>query len=215
VEKLLRHGTLAGLIVVAVSMAVMLSAMVTGGFHPPQPANDVPARSSVLAVRGEHVVADRFLDRRPPPSVTTRPATPSPVPTLADRPAGRPGGVSTLTPQPKLPSYSELLGLVNDVRIKAGCGPVVPDSDLSDAARFPDAERDTAVAVAGYNAGSRGENRAGGNQTARDIIRSWLSDPAERRTVLDCSFTNIGAAWQTAPQGPWVLHILAARAVRP
>lgn len=103
-----------------------------------------------------------------------------------------------------------VLTAVNAARAKAGCGPLRMNSKLSAAAKsharamaeqnfFDHAGRDgkrlpARIARQGYDYRSAAENIAAGQESAREVVQSWLQSSGHRRNILDCKMTETGIA---------------------
>ncbi|MFC7308804.1 CAP domain-containing protein [Streptomyces monticola] len=113
---------------------------------------------------------------------------------------------------------AEVLSLVNQERIKAGCGPVRQDGDLAElagdfskdmAARGffdhtdPDGDTpwDRADKAGITNLG--GENIARGQANAQSVMDSWMKSPGHRANILNCDYKTLGVGAHFASGGPW------------
>jgi uncharacterized protein YkwD len=127
------------------------------------------------------------------------------------------------TPSPQIPKDEEkgpgadrlaqqVVTFVNVERAKAGCQPVEISGALQRAALTHSAE----MAAYGYvshtgldgstatdRAGAAGyggpvaENVAAGPSTAKAVMKTWMSSPAHRASIMDCRFTAIGVGVAT------------------
>lgn len=103
-----------------------------------------------------------------------------------------------------------VVGLTNNARARAGCGPVTLSPRLSYAAWQHSrdmAGRDyfshgspggsspgSRVNSVGYRWSAYGENIAWGQRDARDVMNDWMNSPDHRENILNCRFRNIGVA---------------------
>lgn len=115
------------------------------------------------------------------------------------------------TPTPQAPARDEVrifAELVNQHREKHGCKPLAWSADIAEVARAHSAD----MAAQGYfghtnllgetpfdrlrkaNIAYRraAENIAEGQQTAEQVLASWLSSSGHRRNIEDCAFTQHG-----------------------
>ncbi|MEM9564765.1 MAG: CAP domain-containing protein [Actinomycetota bacterium] len=116
-------------------------------------------------------------------------------------------------PDPDPGVEREILDLVNEARVQAGCAPLSLDGRLNQAARghsedmaargylrhtSPDGvgpgER---IADTGYPARTWGENIASGYGTAESVMAGWMSSDGHRRNILNCSFEDLGVGYAT------------------
>ncbi len=127
-----------------------------------------------------------------------------------------------------------VLELVNDARAKARrCGgrrlsavpPLALSDTLSEAAAAHAADMAASGVMShrgsdGSNAGERvtrvgyswrayGENVAAGQQDADAVVESWLESPGHCTNIMGAQFTEMGVAFELAPQSP--LRILWAQ----
>ena len=122
-------------------------------------------------------------------------------------PAPPPPAESTpLAPPAADPAEAEVLALVNAERSGAGCPAIAWDETLAQVARLHSADmaaRDymdhtnpdglspfDRAAAAGTTASA--ENIAAGQQTAADVMASWMASPGHRANILNCSLTRLG-----------------------
>lgn len=106
----------------------------------------------------------------------------------------------------------QMLTLVNDQRVKAGCPAVRLDSRLNTAATkhsqdmarnnyFSHTGRDgssfvTRIRREGYPT-PRSENIAAGNTAAQATFRQWMNSSGHRRNILDCTAKDMGVGVAT------------------
>ncbi|MFD3506774.1 CAP domain-containing protein [Nocardia sp. NPDC058666] len=117
---------------------------------------------------------------------------------------------------------AQVLGLVNAERGQHGCAPLQEDSRLAAAAQahaddmaargyfshsspegLAAADR---VAAAGYApAQIVAENLAGGQQTAQDVVATWMGSVEHRANIVNCQLVDTGVGVGFGAQGPqWV-----------
>ena len=103
-----------------------------------------------------------------------------------------------------------VLSAVNAARAKAGCAPLRMNAKLSAAAKgharamaeqnfFAHTGKDgvrlpARIARQGYDYQSAAENIAAGQESAREVVQSWLQSKGHRRNMLDCQMTETGIA---------------------
>jgi uncharacterized protein YkwD len=147
--------------------------------------NDQPDEGRVTTARNEV-----------PPVAPVTPAAPAPP---------EPADSAPLAPSAD-PAEAEVLALVNSERSAAGCPALAWDETLAQVARLHSADmaaRDymdhtnpeglspfDRAAAAGTTASA--ENIAAGQQTAADVMASWMASPGHRANILNCSLTRIG-----------------------
>jgi uncharacterized protein YkwD len=150
------------------------------------------------------------------PPVGQAPAPPAQAPT--------PPKTTTKPPPPanKPPANSgvegSVLDLVNQERAKNGCAALAIDPRLATAARAHSADMadrnyfahdtpdgvgvDKRVTSAGYRWSSVGENIAKGQQTAADVMKSWMNSPGHRANILNCGYKHIGIGYVLQGRSP-------------
>ncbi|MES2915011.1 MAG: CAP domain-containing protein [Pseudomonadota bacterium] len=103
-----------------------------------------------------------------------------------------------------------VLTAINAARAKAGCGPLRINPKLVAAAKAharamaeqnffahsgKDGSRFSArIARQGYSYRSAAENIAAGQETAGEVVTSWLQSAGHRRNILDCGKSETGIA---------------------
>jgi uncharacterized protein YkwD len=115
-----------------------------------------------------------------------------------------------------------VVGLVNAARKAAGCPALVPHKVL--AAVALDHSRDMATSryfehaspdgrtpfdrmrKAGYAYGNAAENIAAGQQTAAEVMDSWMHSAGHRANILDCALTQIGVGVYRDPSSPFRIY---------
>ncbi len=163
-------------------------------------------------------------------------SAPAGTPSASEKPAGRPGDGAetkpspsrTATQQPVRPSApvtvsretaaeAEVLRLVNEERIKAGCSPVAANSALADLA----GDFSAAMARQGFfdhtdpsgatpwdraeKAGITtlgGENIARGQADAQAVMDAWMNSAGHRANILNCDFRTLGVGVNFGAGGP-------------
>jgi uncharacterized protein YkwD len=104
----------------------------------------------------------------------------------------------------------EVLDLVNQQRVAAGCGPLVAQDQLaaaahghSDAMAFQNFFSHTGkrgmtmsrrVKAQGYAGRLLAENIAAGQSSAREVVTTWMHSAGHRRNILNCRYTETGIA---------------------
>ncbi|MEU1673365.1 sigma-70 family RNA polymerase sigma factor [Streptomyces roseifaciens] len=154
-----------------------------------------------------------------------KPAAPSAAPAGAGTGAGA-GTTARRTPPPPAPGAGpaqEVVRIVNTERAKAGCGPVRFNAELvAVAQRHTDdtASRTPAgqwsafarrAAAPGHHWSSYGVNVSAGQSSASAVVSVWMKDPAHRRTILNCAYTELGVGVSFAYDGPRWMQVFAAR----
>ncbi|MEU3912918.1 sigma-70 family RNA polymerase sigma factor [Streptomyces sp. NPDC029721] len=168
------------------------------------------ASASASASPSPSSSSSKASDPQPEPSRSNppKPAPPAPAPA--------PAGV-----------VGQVIALVNSERAAAGCGPLKEDAQLDRAAQGhsddmarrgffdhtnPDgADPGDRTTAAGYRWSTYGENIAKGQQTAQDVMDSWMKSPGHRANILNCSFKDIGVGMHPGAGGPWWTQNFGAR----
>lgn len=170
----------------------------------------------------------------PSPSASAS-ASASPSPSTGSSKAPAPTPPKTSAPRPPAPAPApapagvagQVIALVNSERAAAGCGPLKEDPQLRSAAQghsddmaqrnyFSHTDPDggdpgTRTTAAGYRWSTYGENIAMGQQTAQDVMDSWMKSPGHRANILNCSFKDIGVGMRPGAGGPWWTQNFGAR----
>ncbi|MFI0924314.1 sigma-70 family RNA polymerase sigma factor [Streptomyces sp. NPDC021012] len=153
----------------------------------------------------------------PRPTRTTAPkAAPTPTRTQATTGSGSGSGSTA----------QQVIGLVNQERAKAGCGPLTEHPLLTKAAQGhsddmaardffdhtnPDGDGPgERITAAGYAWASYGENIAKGQTTAAQVMDSWMNSPGHRANILNCGFKEIGIGLHTSG-GPYWTQAFGSR----
>ncbi|TVL94337.1 hypothetical protein CD790_05025 [Streptomyces sp. SAJ15] len=172
---------------------------------------------------------------RPAPSSSTPPSAPAErEPDRADDEGPRPSRGAPAPHKPKAPhptsapdspSHSrhsaverEVLALVNQERVEAGCSPVTADPELADLAgdfsRDMDQRdffdhTDPDGATPWDRAKKRGiddlggENIARGQKDAPAVMDTWMGNTGHRANILNCEYRTLGVGAHFAEGGPW------------
>ncbi|RKN69751.1 sigma-70 family RNA polymerase sigma factor [Streptomyces klenkii] len=152
-----------------------------------------------------------------PPARTGAPSEPSRKPAAETSPRHTP------PPAPGTDLAQEVVRIVNTERAKAGCGPVRRSAELAAFAqrRTEDTAQHTplnqwsafarGIAVPGHRWSAYGVNATTGHGSASAVVTAWMNDPGQRRTVLNCAYTEIGIGFTVTYDGPRWLQVFAAR----
>jgi len=113
----------------------------------------------------------------------------------------------------------EVLDIVNNERTENGLAPLTMDKGLMDAAEIraneivslfshtrPDGTSCFTVLTSDYQYGSSGENIAAGQQSAADVMNSWMNSPGHRANILKGDFQSIGIACVYVPESVYRYH---------
>lgn len=108
-----------------------------------------------------------------------------------------------------------VLTAINAARAKAGCAPLRVNPKLVAAAKghagamaeqnfFAHAGKDgsrfsSRIARQGYSYRSAAENIAAGQETAGEVVTSWLQSAGHRRNILNCGMSETGIAMVYQP----------------
>ncbi|MGH3715285.1 MAG: CAP domain-containing protein, partial [Micromonosporaceae bacterium] len=111
----------------------------------------------------------------------------------------------------------EVVRLANRERADAGCRPLASEGRLHQAALAhardmarrnffdhtnPDGEdAGDRIDRTGYAWRGWGENIAAGQQSAEDVMRSWMNSQGHRDNILNCGYAEIGVAMVTDDDG--------------
>ncbi len=141
----------------------------------------------------------------PAPPVTTAPATTTPP---VATPSATTPTVTTPPPSGNAALEAEVLTIVNQERVKAGCPEVTADDRLTAAARghsadmaargyfshtTPDGVRFAdRITEAGYRWSAAGENIAKGQRTPQAVMTGWMNSAGHKANILNCGFKNLG-----------------------
>ncbi|MFF0204032.1 sigma-70 family RNA polymerase sigma factor [Streptomyces sp. NPDC005017] len=165
---------------------------------------------------------------RKPPTRKPRPKpTPTPTPTRSTPPPAPDPVTPEAAPAPPSSVAGQVLALVNAERAKAGCSPVTQNSTLDTAAQRhsddmaargffdhtnPDGEDPgDRITAAGYTWSTYAENIARGQQTAADVMRSWMDSPGHRANILNCSVKETGLGVHQGSGGPWWTQVFGTK----
>ncbi|MFF0479186.1 sigma-70 family RNA polymerase sigma factor [Streptomyces sp. NPDC004284] len=165
---------------------------------------------------------------RPAPAAsrTSPPAPPRPARTTAPTAAPAPTRAQTTTGPGSGSVAQQVIGLVNQERAEAGCGPLTEHPLLAKAAQGhsddmaardffdhtnPDGDGPgERITAAGYAWASYGENIAKGQTTAAQVMDSWMNSPGHRANILNCGFKEIGIGLHTSG-GPYWTQAFGSR----
>jgi uncharacterized protein YkwD len=111
--------------------------------------------------------------------------------------------IPLIAPPPATTARDDVLALVNVERAKAGCGSLVRQPQLDQAAQdwsmhmanddaFVHRSLDQLTSVYGYAFSYVGENIAAGYTTPQDVMDGWMHSPSHRANILNCRFRDIG-----------------------
>lgn len=105
----------------------------------------------------------------------------------------------------------EVVRLVNDERVAAGCVPLAQDAQLDQAAEghsmsmaledfYSHTGRDGSTALdriarAGYHPEAMGENIAAGQPSPATVVEAWMNSEGHRANILNCDFQEIGVGY--------------------
>lgn len=148
------------------------------------------------------------------PAPTTKPtSTPQPSPTPTAQPTPN-GGY----PSSNAAYETEVVNLVNQERVNAGCPELATNTMLVQSARRHSTDMakngflehtgsdgsllEDRVNAAGYAWSSLAENIADGYATPAAVVKGWMeSDKGHRENILDCSLRDIGVGYVVAKDG--------------
>ncbi|MFE9728621.1 sigma-70 family RNA polymerase sigma factor [Streptomyces sp. NPDC005794] len=168
----------------------------------PSPSSASPSPSATASPS-----ASRSRSATATPEKAPRPHTPSPEPSPAPKASSAAPSVA-----------EEVIALVNNERVKEGCGSVSGNSLLAKAASDHSADmaaRDyfshtspdgtdpgARITAAGYRWSTYGENIAKGQPTAASVMDSWMNSDGHRANILNCDFKEIGIGRVDSSGGP-------------
>ncbi|MGP3981138.1 CAP domain-containing protein [Streptomyces sp. KR80] len=179
------------------------TALPSGSRSPTRPAPIPSQRPTTPEESGTGTPQDTGHPSRTPAPEPSRPEKPAPDPTV---------------PGAKTVAESEVLVLVNQERLEAGCRPVRADRKLAglaeqfseDMARRgffdhtdPDGANPWDRAEALDIDGLGGENIARGQQDAEAVMEAWMDSPGHRANILNCEYRTIGIGAHLGDGGPW------------
>ncbi|GGW70540.1 hypothetical protein GCM10010503_54710 [Streptomyces lucensis JCM 4490] len=196
------------------------------------PVVDLSAPSAAETSRSARPTASPSPSKPKKKKRTTASKTPSPAKKSTPAPrrstpqAPAPAGTPRTQPAPS-DTVGQVVALVNRERATAGCGPLTADPQLQKAAQShsddmaargffdhtnPDgADPGQRITATGYRWSTEGENIAQGQQTAQDVMNSWMNSPGHRANILNCSFKDIGVGVHKGTGGPWWTQDFGAR----
>jgi uncharacterized protein YkwD len=170
------------------------------------------------------VVADEPVPTTPPAAETPAPQTAAPRAAAAKTPkagtttkaasaakttSGSAG--ATAKPKPARGPVGAVVAATNAERKDAGCDPVTLDSRLSAAAQghaadmaandyFSHTDQDGGDSSdrmhdAGFGGSRTGENIAYGQETAAEVVATWMGSSGHRHNILNCAYDRIGVGY--------------------
>ena len=120
-----------------------------------------------------------------------------------------------MSADPRGPVQRQALALVNESRRRGGCGNLTVDQRLivaanrhaADMARrgyfaHQDPRGEQAgdrVQDAGYRWKRYGENIARGHGSVAQVVRGWMTSPAHRKNIMDCTLREVGVGLAFSP----------------
>ncbi|MEU5583554.1 CAP domain-containing protein [Streptomyces chrestomyceticus] len=167
------------------------------------PTTPAPRQPSTPAA---DTAPDRDRTQRPDRTTTT-PAPPKSTPTASAAPG-----------TPPSTAESQVVGLVNQERAKAGCSPVTADRELGDLARKfsedmarrgffdhtdPDGRSPWDRAKQAGIEDLGGENIARGQADAHAVMNTWMHSSGHRANILNCEYKTLGVGAHFGRGGPW------------
>lgn len=151
----------------------------------------------------------------PTPSITTQPrTTPKTLTPVPPRTTQAPPPPPSPVPAPAPSITDEVIAITNQERVKAGCAPVVKNSDLTQQAQQHSELQAADKAVyhldgpVGFP--TWGENVAGGQETATEVMNAWMNSQGHRGNILTCNFTMIGVGLAYNEGVPYWTQMFAA-----
>ena len=118
---------------------------------------------------------------------------------------------TTAKPKPARGPVGAVVAATNAERKEAGCDPVTLDSRLSAAAQahaadmavndyFSHTDQDGADSSdrmhdAGFGGSRTGENIAYGQETAAEVVATWMGSSGHRHNILNCAYDRIGVGY--------------------
>lgn len=163
-----------------------------------------PAAAETPAAPAEPTEAPRTAAARSPKAAgTTTTAT-------TTRAAAKTAG-ATSKPKAARGPVGAVVAATNAERADAGCDPVTLDSRLSAAAQahaadmaandyFSHTDQDGADSSdrmhdAGFGGSRTGENIAYGQETAAEVVATWMGSSGHRHNILNCAYDRIGVGY--------------------
>lgn len=166
------------------------------------------------------LVADETVPTTPAAAETPAEPTDAPPPAAAktQKATGttKAAGAATTTgatakPKPARGPVGAVVAATNAERKDAGCDPVTLDSRLSAAAQahaadmaandyFSHTDQDGADSSdrmhdAGFGGSRTGENIAYGQETAAEVVATWMGSSGHRHNILNCAYDRIGVGY--------------------
>lgn len=169
------------------------------------------------------LVADETVPTTPPVAETAAaPAEPTAAPRTAATKTQKATGTTkaasaatttsaTAKPKPARGPVGAVVAATNAEREDAGCDPVTLDSRLSAAAQahaadmaandyFSHTDQDGGDSSdrmhdAGFGGSRTGENIAYGQETAAEVVATWMGSSGHRHNILNCAYDRIGVGY--------------------
>jgi uncharacterized protein YkwD len=169
------------------------------------------------------LVADQTVPTTPPAAETPaapaeRSEAPRPAAAKTQKATGTTKAASaakatsaTAKPKPARGPVGAVVAATNAEREDAGCAPVTLDSRLSAAAQehaadmaandyFSHTDQDGADSSdrmhdAGFGGSRTGENIAYGQETAAEVVATWMGSSGHRHNILNCAYDRIGVGY--------------------
>jgi uncharacterized protein YkwD len=181
---------------------------------PTAPPPSAPPSTEVPSTEVPAIEAPAIEVSSPP-----RTADPAPASTEPTADSSMPAAEASAAPAAETAPGPEgqVLSLVNQERLAAGCLPLAADAQLAAVARAHSADmRDRGffdhVSPDGLDPFDRtdragvsalAENIARGQPDASTVMASWMDSPGHRANILDCRLTRLGVGMADGAGGPW------------
>ena len=164
----------------------------------------VPTTPPAAEPPAEQTAAPRAAAAKTPKAGTTTKAASAATTTSSS--AG-----ATAKPKPARGPIGAVVAATNAERKDAGCDPVTLDSRLSAAAQghaadmaandyFSHTDQDGGdssdrIHDAGFGGSRTGENIAYGQETAAEVVATWMGSSGHRHNILNCAYDRIGVGY--------------------
>jgi uncharacterized protein YkwD len=165
-----------------------------------EPVPTTPPAAETPAAPAEQTEAPRTAAAKTPKATGTTKAA-SAARTTSD----------TAKPKPARGPVGAVVAATNAERKDAGCDPVTLDSRLTAAAQehaedmaandyFSHTDQDGADSSdrmhdAGFGGSRTGENIAYGQETAAEVVATWMGSSGHRHNILNCAYDRIGVGY--------------------
>jgi uncharacterized protein YkwD len=165
----------------------------------------VPTTPPAAETPAEQTAAPRAAAAKTPKAGTTTTKAASAA-TATSASAG-----ATAKPKPARGPVGAVVAATNAERKDAGCDPVTLDSRLSAAAQghaadmaandyFSHTDQDGGDSSdrmhdAGFDGSRTGENIAYGQETAAEVVATWMGSSGHRHNILNCAYDRIGVGY--------------------